>query len=37
MTTLNIVTTLLLGVYAVAIFALAIEVIIYFIKEMRDE
>lgn len=37
MTTLNIVTTLLLGVYAVAIFALTIEVIIYFIKEMRDE
>ena len=37
MTTLDIVTTLLLGVYAIAMFASAVEIIIYVIKEMRDE
>lgn len=37
MTTLDIVTTLLLGVYAIAMFALAVEIIIYVIKEVRDE
>ena len=36
MTTLDIITTLLLGVYAIAMFALAVEVIIYVIKEMRE-
>ena len=36
MTTLDVITTLLLGVYAIAMFALAVEVIIYVIKEMRE-
>ena len=36
MTTLDVITTLLLGVYAIAMFALAVE-IIYVIKEVRDE
>ena len=35
MTTLDVITTLLLGVYAIAMFALAVEVIIYVIKEVR--
>ena len=35
MSTLDIITTLLLGVYAIAMFALAVEVIIYVIKEVR--
>lgn len=37
MSTLDIITTLLLGVYAIAMVALAVEVIIYVIKEVRDE
>lgn len=37
MSTLDIITTLLLGVYALAIFAMAVEIIIYVIKEMRNE
>lgn len=37
MTTLDIVTTLVIGVYAIAMFALAVEIIIYVIKELRDE
>ena len=37
MSTLDIITTLLLGVYALAIFAMAVEIIIYVIKEMRDD
>ena len=36
MSTLDIITTMLLGVYAIAMFALAVEVIIYVIKEMRE-
>ena len=35
MSTLDIITTMLLGVYAIAMFALAVEVIIYVIKEVR--
>ena len=37
MSTLDIITTLLLGVYALAIFAMAVEIIIYVIKEMRND
>ena len=36
MTTLDVITTLLSGVYALAIFAMAVEIIIYVIKEVRD-
>lgn len=37
MSTLDIITTMLLGVYAIAMFAVAVEVIIYVIKEIKDE
>lgn len=34
MTTLDAITTLLIGTYAVAMFALTVEIIIYVIKEI---
>lgn len=37
MSTLDIITTLLLGVYTIAMVALAVEIIICVIKEVRDE
>lgn len=35
MTTLGVITTLLIGTYAVAMFALTVEIIIHVIKEVR--
>jgi hypothetical protein len=37
MSTLDAITTLLIGTYTVAMFALAVEVIINVIKEVRDD
>ena len=37
MTALDVITTLLIGTYTVAMFALAVEVIIHVIKEVRDD
>ena len=36
MLTSDVITTLLIGVYAIAMFAMAVEIIIYVIKEVRE-
>lgn len=36
MTTLDAITTLLIGTYTVAMFALAVEIIIHVIKEITE-